>query len=112
VIKPEQTLRVARFTFPDVDFHAIHDGSVFGRFKDGIFKFDLNNVRDREKAQIKLVSLGWQLKPLTRDGKPYWKATKSQQIGEMGGIAGGPEHSDLKQLIVQLVEIEQAGGEG
>ena len=110
MIKPTETLMVARLIYPEYDWR-LYKGRVSriatNAFDEIEIPFDLKDPGDEQAACIALTHRGWTITKFTQSGQQHWRATKSVQTGEMSGMGGGPKHPDLKRLIVQLVEMEQ-----
>lgn len=105
--RAQQNLIFARWLFPGRDWKATTTGKVIGMLKDldsseDLFaEFDINNPRDGEKIVIKLKQAhNITIHERSRDGTPCWEAI-SQDAPNM---RGSHKHSDLVELLVQVVE--------
>jgi hypothetical protein len=107
MIKPAETLLVARFVFQEYDWR-LHKGRVSriatNAFDEIEIYFDLKDPGDQQDACIALTSRGWTITEHKQDGKPYWKATKHGK-GKLPS-RGEIKNQSLQRVIVQAVEEE------
>jgi hypothetical protein len=110
MIKPKDTLLVARFTFPDCQWQVNRDGVVccWFRIMEKLQQrtFGLDDHRDRQAAQMALAERNWKIEPRTRGGKQMYMAVRKHADGITELL-----RPTIEEAILAAVELE-AKGEG
>lgn len=102
-MKPSAILKLARFAYPHCEWIVTRGGAVVNNSrKDTIENFSLDNPHDLQAVEMKLRQQGWIIHRETKDGKPWFRASKAQQVGT-SFMVGGPEAATLERLLVVLV---------
>jgi hypothetical protein len=105
MIKPKETLLVAKFAKPNIDWVVLPEGKVVENPFRGNAVFDLNNRLDRQAAQLALAERKWKIEPRTRDGKQMYMAVRKHAAGKTELL-----RPTIEEAILAAVELEAKGG--
>lgn len=104
--KAQKNLVLARFVWPHSEWHSDSEDHAVNN---AMYMFDIRNIRDREKVEIKLkLNHSITIHERKRSGRTVWEAVTHKQMGG-GEMAGIEPLEDLGELLYRLVEGLQNG---
>lgn len=109
-IPPKRQLAVARWRYPEYEWHVMPDGRVFTRLLTEPNQVQFFNLGNQEIQTAIITKLSRDHNIRIEKKKHEWVAVDHKQ-GEGWQMTGDHEHADLAELLVQTVERIVEGGE-